>query len=289
MENYILTLRCTDQPGIVRSLAEGIVRAKGNILESAQFSDPPTGLFCLRTCFESPEEDIAGVRGRLARAVARFDPVLTLRPQARRRKLLVMVSRHDHCLADLLYRWGTGELPADLQAVVSNHPDCRPLAERYGLRYVHIPVTAATKPQAERRLLDLIARYQVEAVVLARYMQVLSDDLCRALEGRAINIHHSFLPGFKGARPYHQAYDRGVKLIGATAHFVTPDLDEGPIIEQDVARVAHAHTPERLTAIGRDLERLVLARAVRLYAEDRVVLAGLADRRLRLSRASVRA
>ena len=188
--------------------------------------------------------------------------------------MLVKVSRHDHCLRDLLYRWDMGEIPADLRLVVSNHEDCRYLAERYGVPYVHVPVTAATKPAAESRLLDLIAEYQVEAVVLARYMQVLSDDLCRRLEGRVINIHHSFLPGFKGARPYHQAHERGVKLIGATAHFVTPDLDEGPIIEQDVARVEHGHTPEQLVAIGRDVERLVLARAVRLYAEDRVLLVG---------------
>ena len=274
MENYILTLRCDDRPGIVRALAEGIVQAKGNILESAQFSDPPTGLFCLRTSFESPDQDLAAVRDLIAGAVARFGPVLTLRRESSRRKVLVMVSRHDHCLRDLLYRWDMGEIPADLRLVVSNHEDCRYLAERYDVPYIHIPVTAATKPQAEDMLLDLIASYEIEAVVLARYMQVLSDGLCRRLEGRMINIHHSFLPGFKGARPYHQAYARGVKLIGATAHFVTPDLDEGPIIEQDVARVGHFHTPEQLVAIGRDVERLVLARAVRLYAEDRVVLAG---------------
>jgi formyltetrahydrofolate deformylase len=274
MERYVLTLRCADQPGIVRALAEGVVRAKGNILESAQFSDPPTGLFCMRTSFESPDQDIARVRDLIERQVSRLRPALTLRRESLRKKVLVMVSRLDHCLADLLYRWDIGELPANLAVVVSNHPDCRPLAERHGLPFVHVPVTPATKPEAERRLLELIAEHQIDVVVLARYMQVLSDDLCRSLEGRMINIHHSFLPGFKGARPYHQAYERGVKLIGATAHFVTAELDEGPIIEQDVARVGHAHTPEQLVAIGRDIERLVLARAVRLYAEDRVVLAG---------------
>jgi formyltetrahydrofolate deformylase len=274
MEHYILTLRCGDQPGIVRCLAEGVVQAKGNILESAQFSDPPTGLFCMRTSFESPDQDLEAVRGLIASAVSRFEPVLSLRRESSRRRILVMVSRHDHCLADLLYRWDIGELPADLKLVVSNHDTCRPLAERYGLPFRHVPVTAATKPEAEAALLDLIAEHEIDAVVLARYMQVLSDELCRRLEGRVINIHHSFLPGFKGARPYHQAYERGVKLIGATAHFVTPDLDEGPIIEQDVARVGHAHSPDQLVAIGRDVERLVLARAVRLYAEDRVVLAG---------------
>ena len=274
MEHYILTLRCADQPGIVHSLAEGIVQAKGNITESAQFSDPPTGLFCLRTAFESPEEDIEAIRSLVAGAVRRFQPVLTLRRESSRRRVLVMASRFDHCVRDLLYRWDIGELPADVRLVVSNHETCRPIAERYGLAYHHIPVTAETKPEAERRLFSLVAEYEIDVVVLARYMQVLSDEACRRLEGRAINIHHSFLPGFKGARPYHQAYERGVKLIGATAHFITPDLDEGPIIEQDVARVGHGHTPEELVAIGRDVERLVLARAVRLYAEDRVLLVG---------------
>jgi formyltetrahydrofolate deformylase len=274
MEHYILTLRCADQPGIVRALAEGIVQAKGNITESAQFSDPPTGLFCLRTSFESPEEDLAAITDLVAGAMLRFQPALTLRRESSRRRVLVMASRFDHCLRDLLYRWDIGELPADLRLVVSNHETCRPLAERYGLPYHHIPVTAATKPEAERRLLALVAEHQIDVVVLARYMQVLSDEACRRLEGRAINIHHSFLPGFKGARPYHQAYERGVKLIGATAHFVTPDLDEGPIIEQDVAMVGHGHTPEQLVAIGRDVERLVLSRAVRRYAEDRVLLVG---------------
>jgi formyltetrahydrofolate deformylase len=274
MEHYILTLRCADQPGIVRSLAEGIVQAKGNITESAQFSDPPTGLFCLRTAFESPEEDVEAIRSLVAGAVRGFRPVLTLRRESSRRRVLVMASRFDHCVRDLLYRWDIGELPADVRLVVSNHETCRPIAERYGLPYHHIPVTAATKPEAERRLLALVAEHEIDLVVLARYMQVLSDEACRRLEGRAINIHHSFLPGFTGARPYHQAYERGVKLIGATAHFVTPDLDEGPIIEQDVARVEHGHTPEQLVAFGRDVERLVLARAVRLYAEDRVLLVG---------------
>jgi formyltetrahydrofolate deformylase len=274
MEHYILTLRCADQPGIVRALAEGIVQAKGNITESAQFSDPPTGLFCLRTSFESPEEDLAAITDLVAGAMLRFQPALTLRRESSRRRVLVMASRFDHCLRDLLYRWDIGELPADLRLVVSNHETCRPLAERYGLPYHHIPVTAATKPEAERQLLALVAEHQIDVVVLARYMQVLSDEACRRLEGRAINIHHSFLPGFKGAKPYHQAYERGVKLIGATAHFVTPDLDEGPIIEQDVAMVSHGHTPEQLVAIGRDVERLVLSRAVRRYAEDRVLLVG---------------
>jgi formyltetrahydrofolate deformylase len=228
----------------------------------------------MRTAFESPDQDIAAVRDLIERAVSPLRPVLTLRRQSQRTKVLVMVSRLDHCLADLLYRWDIGELPADLKVVVSNHEDCGPLVERYGLPFVYAPVMPATKPDAERTLLELIADFEIDVVVLARYMQILSDDLCLSLEGRMINIHHSFLPGFKGARPYHQAYERGVKLIGATAHFVTPELDEGPIIEQDVVRVGHAHTPDQLVTIGRDVERVVLARAVRLYAEDRVILVG---------------
>ena len=274
MEHYVLTLRCADQPGIVRALAEGVVQAKGNILESAQFSDPPTGLFCMRTAFESPDQDIARVRDLIERQVSRLRPVLTLRRESLRKKVLVMVSRLDHCLADLLYRWDIGELPADLVVVVSNHPDCRPLVERHGLPFVHIPVTPDTKPEAERRLLELIAEHQIDVVVLARYMQVLSGDLCRGLEGRMINIHHSFLPGFKGARPYHQAYERGVKLIGATAHYVTEDLDEGPIIEQDVVRVTHADTVADLQRRGADVERIVLSRAVKWHSEDRVIRNG---------------
>jgi formyltetrahydrofolate deformylase len=185
-----------------------------------------------------------------------------------------MVSRFDHCLVDLLYRWEIGELPVDIPLVVSNHEDLRGIVEARGIPFIHLPVTRDTKPAAEARLFALVEEYDVDLVVLARYMQVLSDDACRRLSGRVINIHHSFLPGFKGAKPYHQAYERGVKLIGATAHFVTADLDEGPIIEQDVARVSHAQDAETLVALGRDVERVVLARAVRLYAEDRVMLTG---------------
>lgn len=275
MERYIVTLRCPDGPGIVRTLAGGIVEADGNILESAQFSDPATGVFCMRTCFESSSQDEPAVRDLIAGAVRPFDPILTLRPQSRRRRLLVMASRLDHCLADLLYRWRIGELPADIPLVVSNHESCRRLVEDHGLLFVHIPVTAATKRQAERQLLRLVAEHHIDGLVLARYMQVLSDELCRALAGRMINIHHSFLPGFKGAKAYHQAYERGVKLIGATAHFVTEDLDEGPIIEQQTVRVGHAHGPEQLASIGRDIERMVLARAVQLFAEDRVIVTGV--------------
>ncbi|GAB2959537.1 formyltetrahydrofolate deformylase [Streptomyces heilongjiangensis] len=274
MQRSILTLRCPDQPGIVHALAAGVAAAEGNILESAQFSDPGTGVFTLRVCLETPEADTERLRDELTLRLARFDPVLTVRPEEQRRRVLLMVSKFDHCLVDLLYRWDLGELPVDIPLIVSNHPDLEPVAKRYGIPFVHLPVSRGTKPESEAELLRLVAEHQVDFVVLARYMQVLSDNLCRRLSGRVINIHHSFLPGFKGAKPYHQAHDRGVKLIGATAHFVTADLDEGPIIEQDVVRVGHRHTAPELVAIGRDVERVVLARAVRLHAEDRVVLTG---------------
>ncbi|MCX5262071.1 MULTISPECIES: formyltetrahydrofolate deformylase [Streptomyces] len=274
MQRYILTLRCPDQPGIVHALAAGVAEAKGNILESAQFSDPGTGIFTIRVSLETPDADTESLRDELTLRLARFDPVLTVRPEEQRRRVLLMVSKFDHCLVDLLYRWGLGELPVDIPLIVSNHPDLAPVAKRYGIPFVHVPVTRDTKPEAEAELLRLVAEHRVDFVVLARYMQVLSDDLCGKLSGRIINIHHSFLPGFKGAKPYHQAHERGVKLIGATAHLVTADLDEGPIIEQDVVRVGHRHTAPELVAIGRDVERIVLARAVRLHAEDRVVLTG---------------
>jgi formyltetrahydrofolate deformylase len=269
-----MTLRCPDGPGIIRAFANGVVEADGNIVDNQQFSDPDTGTFCMRTEFDSPLEDVEAVRSFLLGALAPFEPVLTLRPESLRRRMLVMVSKFDHCLVDLLYRHETGELPVDIPLVVSNHPDLRALVEHHGIPFLHLPVTRETKPDAEARLLELVDEHDVDFVVLARYMQVLSDDLCRALEGRVINIHHSFLPGFKGAKPYHQAYARGVKLIGATAHYVTADLDEGPIIEQEVTRVTHAATPEALVALGRDTERLVLSRAVRRHAEDRVLLVG---------------
>ena len=272
--HYVLTLSCPDRPGIVRALAEGVVSVGGNIVENAQFSDPVTGTFCMRTHFETDAVDVEAVRAALLAQLAGFDPTLTLRPVEVRRRALIMVSKFDHCLLDLVYRWQIGELPVDIAAVVSNHEDCRELVERAGIEFVHLPVTPATKPEAEAALLAMVEQRGVDFVVLARYMQVLSDDLCRALSGRVINIHHSFLPGFKGAKPYHQAYERGVKLIGATAHFVTADLDEGPIIEQDVVRVSHADDAATLVAIGRDVERRVLSHAVRLHAEDRVLLTG---------------
>ena len=274
MDRYVLTLRCPDQPGIVRAFAQGVYDAKGNIVENNQFSDPDSGIFCMRSAIDSPLGSTDAVRDHLVAHLAPYDPIVTLRLESQRRRLLLMVSKFDHCLVDLLYRHGTGELPVEIPLVVSNHPDLRDVVERHGIPFVHIPVTRETKPEAEADLLGLVKENQVDFIVLARYMQVISDDLCRKLSGRFINIHHSFLPGFKGAKPYHQAYDRGVKLIGATSHFVTADLDEGPIIEQDVVRVSHAQTAQDLVAIGRDVERMVLSRAVRRHAEDRVLLVG---------------
>ncbi len=274
MQRHILTLQCPDQPGIVAALATGIGRAGGNILDSAQFSDPGTGLFCVRTEFESPVEDSGQLLALVEAEVAPFAPALSVRPKERRRRALVMVSKFDHCLMDLLYRWDRDELPVELPVVVSNHEDLRELVESHRIVFEHVPVTADTKPDAEARLFELVDEHDVDFVVLARYMQVLSDGACGRLAGRAINIHHSFLPGFKGARPYHQAHDRGVKLIGATAHYVTADLDEGPIIEQDVVRVSHTRTAEEMVRLGRDVERLVLSRAVAAHAEDRVFRCG---------------
>lgn len=272
--SYVLTLRCDDQPGIVHALSSGVLEVGGNILDSAQFFDASTGRFFVRLEFSSPSKEPDRVEQTLRRAVTRFEPELTLRRSADRHRALIMVSKFDHCLVDLLYRHEIGELPIEIPLIVSNHETCGPIAKRHGIPYEHVPVSPDTKPEAERRLLELVDSHDIDLVVLARYMQVLSDETCAALSGRAINIHHSFLPAFKGARPYHQAFDRGVKLIGATAHYVTADLDEGPIIDQDVVRVGHADSAERLAALGRDVERLVLSRAVSLHAQDRVLLNG---------------
>jgi formyltetrahydrofolate deformylase len=272
VDRYIVTLRCVDAPGVIHAMAATLLTAQGNILEQAQFTDEATGKFLMRTRFETPFQELEKVRSLLNMELSRFDPIITLRREDERRRALIMVSQQDHCLADLLYRHANGELPIEIPVIVSNHENCRALAHQYDIPFVHIPVTTSNKTDAERELMTLINENSVDVVVLARYMQILSNDFCSTLEGRIINIHHSFLPGFKGARPYQQAYDRGVKLIGATAHFVTADLDEGPIIEQDVHRVQHNHSALDLAEIGRDVERRVLARAVRLYSEDRVLL-----------------
>ncbi len=270
---YVVTLQCRDTTGIVRALSNAVFAIDGNILENDQFTDPVTGQFCMRTRFTC-ERDVAEVSERLEGDLADFTPTLTIRPETQRRRALVMVSQFDHCLADLLYRAEQGDLAMDIVAVVSNHGVCRELVERHAVPFVQVEVTPSTKSAAEDVVRELVERHGVDVVVLARYMQIISPQLCGELSGRIVNIHHSFLPGFKGARAYHQAYERGVKLIGATAHFVTADLDEGPIIEQDVARVTHARRPTEFIALGRDVERTVLARAVGLIAEDRVMLVG---------------
>ncbi len=273
MTRYILTLQCPDRPGIVNRITGALLTVEGNIAESAQFGDPDTDVFTLRTVFDSPADE-ERVRDVLEPVGTELAGQLSVRPESRRRRALIMVSRYDHCLLDLLFRHRNDELPLDIPLIISNHPDCASLAELYGIPYEHVPVTPEAKPEAERVLLQRVEELKVDFVVLARYMQVLSNDVCELMAGRIINIHHSFLPGFKGSRPYHQAHERGVKLIGATAHFVTPDLDEGPIIEQDVARVSHAHSAEDMVSIGRDVERMVLSRAVRYHSEDRVILIG---------------
>ncbi len=269
-----MTLQCVDAPGIVLAASSAIVNVQGNILENDQFTDPATGHFCMRTRFETTVDDFEVVQKVLATELAKFSPTLKIRPEDQHRRALIMVSKFDHCLSDLLYRLEQGDIPLDIAAVVSNHPDCEALVKRYNIPFHFIPVTPETKNDAEDQLLALVKSYSIDFVVLARYMQILSPELCAQLSGHVINIHHSFLPGFKGAKPYHQAYDRGVKLIGATAHFVTNQLDEGPIIEQDVVRVSHSRTPQDMVALGRDIERNVLSRAVGLVAQDRVALVG---------------
>jgi formyltetrahydrofolate deformylase len=271
---HILTLACPDRPGIVASVAQGLFELGSNILENAQFSDTASGMFCMRTRFEAPEQEAEALARALAGRAAELGGSLRIRREDDLPRVLLMVSKYDHCLVDLLQRWRAGELPAAIPLVVSNHPDLEELVRGFGVDFVHLGVTPAGKAQAEAALLELVRRHGIDLVVLARYMQILSDGLCAELAGRAINIHHSFLPGFKGARPYHQAWDRGVKIIGATAHYVTAELDEGPIIDQDVVRVSHADTPERMAVAGKDVERLVLSRAVKAHVEWRVFLLG---------------
>ena len=272
---YVLTLTCVDQPGIVAAVSAAISALGGNILESNQYRDPVTNRFFMRVAFEAA--GFAGadaVRARLAPILTAYDMQAQVKEAGRKPKIILMVSKFDHALLHLLYQIRVGWLRAEVVAIVSNHEEARRIADHEGIRFVYLPVTPETKPMQEGAFLALVEETGAELVVLARYMQVLSDDLTRKLSGRAINIHHSFLPAFKGANPYKQAYTRGVKLIGATSHYVTADLDEGPIIEQDVARISHADTGEDLVAIGRDTESRVLARAVKSHLERRVLLCG---------------
>ena len=272
---HILTFSCPDRTGIVHAVTGVLAEQGGNIAEAAQYNDQATERFFMRVQFTLPNDEAEPVlRAALATLGERLQMKWQLNAAERPMRSIIMVSKLGHCLNDLLFRWRSGLLPLDIRAVVSNHRDFYQLAASYNIPFHHIPVTPTTKAQAETKLLELMAQEEIELVVLARYMQVLSDELCRALEGRAINIHHSFLPSFKGAKPYHQAHDRGVKIIGATAHFVTGDLDEGPIIEQDISRVDHACDAQQLTTIGRDVESAVLARAVTWHARHRVLLNG---------------
>src|ERR1051326_526443 len=277
---YVLTLSCPDKPGIVYAVASFLVQHSGNILDSQQYGESPDGRFFMRVHFavppqnQSPEESLAALQHGFSWVAESFHMSWQLHDQATRIRTLIMVSRLGHCLNDLLFRWKIGSLPVDVAGVVSNHEDFAELAASYRIPFHHVPVTQASKAAAESQLLEVIDGTGAELIVLARYMQILSSEVCKRMEGRMINIHHSFLPSFKGAKPYHQAHARGVKLIGATAHYVTPDLDEGPIIEQDVTRVNHTLSPERLTEAGRDVEAQVLARAVTWHAEHRVLLNG---------------
>ena len=269
--DLIVTLQCKDQPGIVHAMTTAVLAARGNIIENQQFTDPTTQDFVMRTRFES-ENELAKVREILESGLGQFKPKLSLRSVAKQKRALILVTKESHCLRDLLYLQELGELPIEIPAVVSNHSDLKNLVESHGIRF--IDQSKLAKADAEAEISKLVTELEIDLVVLARYMQILTKEFCEKMVGRIINIHHSFLPGFKGAKPYHQAHARGVKIIGATAHFVTPDLDEGPIIDQDVAHVTHASTPEDLIATGRDIERRVLSRAVRDFAEDRIFIVG---------------
>jgi len=271
---YILTLSCEDRPGLVAAVAGLLADKGGNILEAQQFDDILTGRFFMRVVFDV-ESGVDAIREAFEAVADKNGMTWKLRPREQKKKVLLLVSKFDHCLGDLLYRWRIGELPMDVVGIVSNHPKEVLNVSMIGdLPFHHLPITKDTKPQQEAQIKAVVNETGAELIVLARYMQILSDDLASFLSGRCINIHHSFLPGFKGAKPYHQAHARGVKMIGATGHYVTEDLDEGPIIVQDVEHITHADTPEDLVRKGRDIERRVLARAVHYHLEDRVLVNG---------------
>ncbi len=271
---YVLTLSCPDRLGLVHAVSGFLLERSGNIEEAAQYNDPDTGLFFMRVQFRCAQWNADELRSQLTSFAAPFQMQWSLHATAQPMRTVILVSKEGHCLNDLLFRWKSGLLALDIRAIVSNHREFYQLAASYNVPFHHITVSRETKAQAEERMYEVIKTEQAELVVLARYMQILSNELCSKLAGRAINIHHSFLPSFKGAKPYYQAHDRGVKLIGATAHYVTADLDEGPIIEQDVARADHSKTVDDLTAMGRDTESQVLARAVKWHSEHRVLLNG---------------
>ena len=273
--DHILTLSCPDTTGIVYRVTGLLYESGCNILDAQQFGDDESGRFFLRVHFDVPgATEIDVLHEGFASLAEIFNMDWQLHDAGRKARLMVLVSKQGHCLNDLLFRVHSRQLPVEIACIASNHPDFAPLAQSYGVAFHHLPVSAGNRNEQERHIIDLVEREQIDLVVLARYMQILSPTLCDALAGRAINIHHSFLPSFKGAKPYHQAHARGVKIIGATAHYVTRDLDEGPIIEQDVARVDHAMTPKELVRMGSDIESLVLARAVRRHVEHRILLNG---------------
>jgi formyltetrahydrofolate deformylase len=283
-DEFILTLACPEQRGIVHAVSSYLLEHGCDIIDNRQFGDRKTGRFFMRVHFVTESTagtgkgagapDAVALRADFESLAETYQMSWQLVGLDERPRVLIMVSKFGHCLNDLLYRWKMDQLKVELPVIVSNHRELEDVATAAGIPFVHIPVTRDTKVSAEARLIEVVDEYKIDLVVLARYMQVLSDDVCKRLEGRAINIHHSFLPSFTGARPYHQAYDRGVKVIGATAHYVTPDLDEGPIIEQELIRVDHAHGPEEFVVIGRDAECLALARAVQWHVERRVLLNG---------------
>jgi formyltetrahydrofolate deformylase len=271
--DLIATLQCEDQPGIVHAMTSAVLACHGNIIENQQFTDHATNTFVMRTRFETADGiDVA--RKTLLEGLDRFKPALRIRPTGEKPRALILVTKESHCLRDLLYLLELEELLFEIPMVVSNREDLKGLVESHGIPFHFLPISSGAKEEQEAAILKIVEDLEIDFLVLARYMQILSPKFCAQLPGKIINIHHSFLPGFKGAKPYHQAHDRGVKIIGATAHFVTADLDDGPIIEQDVAHVNHAATPEQLIALGRDIERRVLSRAVSLYAEDRIFIVG---------------
>ena len=277
--NYILTLSCPDQMGIVHTVSGFLFERGGNIIDSAQFDDTESNRFFMRVHFQEhrAEVDLETLRAEFAPIAEKFNMDWQMFDGHVKPRLMIMVSKIGHCLNDLLFRHQSGNLPVEIAAIVSNHPNFGPLADSYHIPFHHFPLLGASdvqKAEQEAQVLRIVQNERIDFVVLARYMQILSNNMCQQLSGRAINIHHSFLPSFKGAKPYHQAFDKGVKLIGATAHFVTADLDEGPIIEQDIARVDHAMNANELTAVGRDVECVTLARAVKWHAEHRVLLNG---------------
>jgi formyltetrahydrofolate deformylase len=261
--HLIATLQCQDQPGIVNAMTAAILECSGNIIENQQFTDPLTKLFVMRTKFET-DSSVEQAQDKLSNTLSKFTPKISVRQAQDKKRALILVSKESHCLRDIFYLMDLGELQIEVPLVISNHENLRGLVESHGTKFVKI------ENKSESEIIQSMKDLQIDFVILARYMQILSKSLCESLTGKIINIHHSFLPGFKGAKPYHQAYEKGVKIIGATAHFVTSDLDEGPIIEQDITHVSHANSPEELISIGRDIERRVLSKAVKLFAEDRI-------------------